>query len=344
MACKINIDTCDAGEWSRLADQFYDNSVYQTRAYQSVRAEDDGQVLKSITVTDDDRVVLMFHMRIQKVPLTGLKIGYVQSGPLMMRKDGRLDKLSEALDLLHDLCHGKMINILRLNPHIFDDDQGKRIADILGRSKIGRASHVPLYYTMRVSLVETEEQIRGRFYKRWRRDLRQAEERNIEVREGSGNDYFVILKNLYLESKARKGFQGLDAEIFIKTQELMQPHEKANVAVAYIDGKPVTAHATTHLGKVAIGLLAASNEIGLRQGSSYVIWWKVLMRAKEMGMDYYDLGGIDKERNPSVYLFKKHLGGEEIHHIGAYESCSNAVVRLLWHIAEKAYNFIKKKG
>jgi lipid II:glycine glycyltransferase (peptidoglycan interpeptide bridge formation enzyme) len=341
MACEILIDACNPAEWSQLAENFDDNNVYQTRAYQKIRAENDGQDLKSIIIKDNDDVILMCHMRIQKVPLVGLKVGYVQSGPLMMRKDGRVDKLPEALHLLGDLVSNKMAHVLRMNPNIYDDERGKRISEILGKS-IGMVSHVPPHHTMRISLNRTEEEIRSRFDRESRRLLRKAEERNIENIEGTGGQLFAKVLELYSQAKQRKGFKGVDATVFSGMQEMLPENEKAKIIICYSEGKPITVHVTTHYGNTALPIITANNEAGLKLGSSYIVWWKAFVEAKTLGMEYYDLGGIDKVANPQGYQFKKHLGGDEIFHIGSYEICKNEFMRVLWRNAERAYNLKKK--
>jgi lipid II:glycine glycyltransferase (peptidoglycan interpeptide bridge formation enzyme) len=342
MACETKIDAYSVEEWAKFAEEFYDNNVYQSWAYQKIRAEYDGQSLKQIIIQDNNDVVLMFYMRIQKIPIIGIKIGYVQSGPLMHRNDGRMDKLPEALVMVRDLCFSKkMADVLRINPNIVDDENGKKIADIFMQNNILRANHIQPYHSMRTFLFETEDKIRAKLNKESRRLIRKAEERNFETREGTGSELFQVLTDLYAQAKIRKGFKGLDEEIFIKMQDVLHEHEKAKVRIIYNDGQPVTAMATTFYGNYAVPILYANNEVGLKLGTSYLVFWKVYIEAKAMGFEYYDLGGIDKDKNPQGYLFKRHLGSEEFFHIGAFEICKNFVVQILWHGIERIYNQIK---
>jgi lipid II:glycine glycyltransferase (peptidoglycan interpeptide bridge formation enzyme) len=59
-------------------------------------------------------------------------------------------------------------------------------------------------------------------------------------------------------------------------------------------------------------------------------------------MQYYDLGGIDPDKNPKGYLFKKHMGGEESFHIGVFEAYTNPLILKILHIAENCYRFLKE--
>ncbi len=123
---------------------------------------------------------------------------------------------------------------------------------------------------------------------------------------------------------------------------MLASNDKATVLIAYYDDQPVTAHATTHLGNTAVPILTASNETGLRYRTSYLLWWKAYLMAKDLGLEYYDLGGIDPDKNLKGYLFKKRMGGEEAFHIGTFEAYTNPTILSLWHLAEKCYRFFMK--
>ncbi len=59
-------------------------------------------------------------------------------------------------------------------------------------------------------------------------------------------------------------------------------------------------------------------------------------------MKRYDLGGIDPKNNPNVYQFKSRMGGEEHFYIGAFEACTNSIVKNLWRVVETFYRCLKK--
>jgi lipid II:glycine glycyltransferase (peptidoglycan interpeptide bridge formation enzyme) len=66
------------------------------------------------------------------------------------------------------------------------------------------------------------------------------------------------------------------------------------------------------------------------------------MVAHDAGFKIYDLGGIDPENNPSVYQCKSRLGGREIFHIGAFESCRSPMVRLIWRMCESVHGLVNR--
>jgi lipid II:glycine glycyltransferase (peptidoglycan interpeptide bridge formation enzyme) len=236
------------------------------------------------------------------------------------------------------------ISVLRIAPNVANNEIGKKIEDLLESAGFKKNQRLAPYRTYIVSLEEDEQEIYARFNKDRRRIIRKAGNARIEVREGTDMESFRILENLYAEAKDRKGFKGLDSAEFAQTQQLLAQSEKAIILIAYCDGQPVTAHATTHFGVTAVPILSASTKMGLECGTPSLLFWKAYVIAKNLGMQYYDLGGIDPDENPKGYLFKKDMGGEESLHIGTFEAYTNPLMLRTFHMAEKCYRIIKKRA
>jgi lipid II:glycine glycyltransferase (peptidoglycan interpeptide bridge formation enzyme) len=343
MSVDIIVDSCDQKEWGKYADNFADYSIYQTMAYQQVRAETDRQQIKRIVIKEQNgKEILMCNVRIKTMKPIGLTIGYVQFGPLMLWKNGQSDCLSEALRCLRESCFKMNINVLRITPNVVNNETGKKISELLEAAGFRKNRRLPPYHSCFVSLKEHEEEIYSRIHRDNRRIIRKAEKMQIEVREGTGDEFFETLEQLYILAKKRKGFEGVDAAVFAKVQKMLADSEKAISLIAYYDGQPITAHATTHFGTTAVPILTANTEKGLECGTSYLLWWKAYIMAKNLGMHYYDLGGIDQNKNPKGYLFKKYIGGEEFFNIGIFEACANLSTLKVVHVAENCYRLLKR--
>ena len=339
----VYIDSIDHKEWKSNSKYFKDYSVYQMWEYQQVRAARAGQQLNRILIVGDHgSPVLMGQVRIQRIPMLGLKIGYIQSGPLIQVEPYHESSALEALILLRQSFLGSKVNVLRLKPNIENDDQGEQWVNLFSSAGFQRVTNVPPYHTMMVSLADSPEQILSGIDKESRRLIRRAAERNIDFKEGTSEEFFNILKCLYAQAKERKGFHGIDADDFAESQKLFAEEDKIKVLIAYYENEPVSAHATAHIGVTAEPIIAANTPKGFKCGSSYLIFWKAYLRAKELGMRYYTLGGIDEKLNPKGYLFKKGMGGKEVFHICSFEACINPIVEKICHLGEWAYRLIKK--
>lgn len=343
MSYQVIVNNVNRAEWEMYAREFADYSIYQTWPYQQVRADMNQQEISRVVVKDENgRVATMCQVRIKRVKLLGLKIGYVQWGPLVRAKDGTLRCSAQALRSLHEAYVGIKVNVLRVVPNVRDDEIGKQLSEMLIRGGFQYVHSMAPYRTLTLRVDDSQEEIRKRLRKSFRRDLKKAENSGIEVSEGQDEELCKILKDLYLASLKRKGFKGLDVQEFIKTQQILSSAEKMNIIVAYLDGEPIAAHLASNLGDTGVVLLAASSEKGLACGASYLIWYKGSVAAWRAGMKRYDLGGIDPDNNPTVYQFKSRMGRQEVFHIGAFDACSSSHVKIIWRICEKIYQHIKK--
>ncbi|HUV63785.1 MAG TPA: peptidoglycan bridge formation glycyltransferase FemA/FemB family protein [Sedimentisphaerales bacterium] len=340
---KVVLDDIGVEEWQRHAACFADYSIYQTWAYQKVRAEMAGQELSRVVVKDESNaVVTMGHVRIKIVKGLGLKIGYVQQGPLVQAMDGRITCSAEALKALCEAYVGAGVCILRVVPNVCDDETGQRVSQMLKSGGFEFASWVPRYRTLILRLDGSEKEVRRCLDRNFRQKLKKAEKNGIEIRESHSAEFCEILRELYRELVNRKGFKAIDPDEFTKPQLQLSPAEKMSFIIAYCDGRPVSVHLASHVGTTGVALLAATNEQGLARGASYLVWWKAIALAKKAGVKRYDLGGIDPENNPGCYQFKSHISRQESVSIGAFEAYSSLPARAVWRASMKMYNLIRR--
>jgi len=343
MSYKVYVDNFSRDDWERYAKEFADYSIYQTWPYQQVRAEMDSQQLSRIIIKDENgHVVTMGQIRIKHYKPLCLRIGYVQWGPLMRSRNGEIICSPQALKLLHKSYLGTRVNVLRVLPHIYKSEGGDYVIDIFQAAGFEHSCSFTPYHTMIFPLNTSEEEMHKRLHRKWRSELKKAEQKNIQIRESPDGEYLKILDKLYMSAQRRKKFKGLDMQVYFKTQQLLLPWQKMNVVLAYLDGEPLTADVTSYLGDTAVGLFQASSEKGLRCGASYLVWWRTLLAAKRAGMKMYDLGGVDLDRNPNVYQFKSRMGAKEAFHVGTFEACNSLRTKLIWRTSERIYNLITK--
>jgi len=337
----VELDNISEDVWNESARRFLDHTIYQTWAYQCARAKNDTQRLSQILIrTCDGEPKLMAIVRINRIPLLGLRVGYVQWGPLF---NHRLygQALSRGIwELLRDSYIPSHVDVLRVVPNQVKDETGNRIVRIISQSGFSQVEHVKPYHSIYVSVDGGEAAIRNAFHRSWRRTLKKAESTDIEVKESRDLEYFNILEEIYTTARKRKGFNGLDPRLFIQTQQDLHSSETMRIILAYSSGDPVCAHASSYLGEMGEGILAASTKRGLALNSSYLVWWKTLLAAHQAGMRVYNLGGIDPKDNPSVYQFKMRMGGKEVYHIGAFDATRSLLTKKTWRCIEKVYRII----
>lgn len=343
MSYRVQIDEFEPAQWAEYASVFSDYTIYQAWAYQDVRADIDGQKVSRAVVKDEKgNIVAMAHVRIKHVESLKLRIGYIQTGPLFFRKDGACGCSAEVLKALREAYLGPVVNVLRIAPNIIDDPENEGYVQMFEASGFQRIEKPAPYHTMILPLGCSTDELRMGLHQKWRRKLVKAEKVGVEVEERSDEEPFRILDDFYRELRERKGFKGVDPDIFVRSQGDLSDAEKLSLVVASFEGEPVTVHIASHLGDTSIALLVASNAKGYTCNSSYLAWWKVLTTANDRGMKQIDFGGIDFENNLNVSRFKAGMGGEEKSHIGVFEAYTNFVVKSIFRKADMIYTKLRR--
>lgn len=343
MGYHVLIDNFDQDLWQNCTAEFMDYSLYQTWAYQQVRGRREGQALSRFIIQEaDGNPCLIGQVRIKKAAMLGLRIGYIQWGPLCRKRTGIVGDATALFTLLKKSYIPSKVNVLRISPNIFEHESSDLVKH-LHQAGFEKLSQSKPYQTMLFPLDTDEEGIRNRFHSGWRRYLNKAEKASLDIQQGTDQSYIDVLDDLYQHLLQRKGFEGLSVDTFAQTQRLLPAPEKMNVVLARKDQQVVTAHITSHLGDTALGVLAGSSEAALQLNSTYLVWWHTLLAANRAGMKRYDLAGIDPEKNPKVFQYKQRMGAVEARHIGIFEACSNVTVKSVWRLAEKAYTCLKRK-
>lgn len=343
MSYSVEIDNIPRDVWDTTARNFRDYTIYQTWAYQYTRAMKEDQELSRIMIRDsNNNPLLMCIVRIKRIPLLGLRIGYIQWGPLIQHRNQHRCLREEVWRLLRCSYIPQHVDILRIVPNLVDDEAGREITELILKGGFEKVLHLESYHTIYVPVSDGRQAIRNSFHRSWLRGVKKAEQNDIEIREGNDLTYFDILEEIYESTKERKKFQGLDPQLFIEVQKKLQHEDKMHIVVAYSKGEPITAHASSYLGEMGEGILAGNTEEGLRLNSSYLVWWRTFVAAYQAGMKVYNLGGIDPKKNPTVCQFKRRMGGQEIYHIGTFDAVSSPSVNVLWRGIERIHRVFHK--
>ena len=340
----LRVDDFSQSDWTDWSARFADYSIYQTWAYQETRSHRDGTGLSRVAVVDqagDARLLAL--VRIRRIRGMGLKVGYVQWGPLMQASDREQGVCPEVLHLFADGLLRSKVNVLRVFPAVRDDAVGRETTDLLLQCGFRRSTCAQPYFTHLLGLDSSEEELRKGLHQSWRRQLNKSLKQEMKVCIETSVDTLDVLNQLYQDLMKRKGVRSLDTEVFTHTQKLLGPEERLVLTTAYMEGEPVSVLATSNLGDTGLMLLAASSEKGFDARASYRVWWEALLDSKTKGMKYYDLGGLDFEANPTVSLFKAGIGGEEMRSIGVFDKCANQAIRLAWKVMDRAYEYKRSR-
>jgi lipid II:glycine glycyltransferase (peptidoglycan interpeptide bridge formation enzyme) len=132
--------------------------------------------------------------------------------------------------------------------------------------------------------------------------------------------------------RKRKTFETtVDIHEFGRIQGDLAESHRLRILICEDKGEPVAGLVASAMGDTAIYLLGATSDKGLNSKGAYLLQWTLIKWLKDKGFKWYDLGGIDPERNPGVYHFKRGLSGADVSHLNPLVACnslaSSAIVR-----------------
>jgi hypothetical protein len=330
---QVEVDRAAQAEWSQMLDLFDDANFYQTWSYGAVRW---GQKnLSHLVLKRGIEVLGMAQLRIVRPTRFKFGMAYLRWGPLFERRGRPLDPelpvhMARALE---EEYIDKRKLFLRIIPNAFVGSPRAAVIQPAFREFIPEPLDTGnTYRTFVLDLAPSIDELRKNLDAKWRNHLKRSEKNGLDVIAGTGSCEYQVFCEIYNQMRRRKTFETtVDVEEFGRIQENLPERQRMRILICQNRGAPVAGLVTTAMGDSAIYLLGATNDEGLRLQGAYLLQWTMIKWLRENGIRWYDLGGIDPERNPGVYSFKRGFSGADLTQINPLVACrsvvSSAIVR-----------------
>ncbi len=325
---KAEIDACGSASWR------------QYPAYAQVAADQAGAESQYLLVSVENQKLAIANIRIKYLPVIPAGIAVIPQGPVMLSDAPNAQALTYAA-LRKYLVQEKGLT-LRVNPPVNIQGQSEDATPMVGFTAVAGSE----YQTFVMDLQPGIEALRKGLNGKWRTDLRRGEKGkdtgDISITRSTDPNDFRLFQPLLTELAEKKGFQApQDANFFADVAEKCEGNERLAVQLAWHGEDLVGGHIGAYSGHMAVYLLGATNDKGRDLRASFLLQWAAIEYALELGLSHYDLGGVDEQENPSVFRFKKRMGGV------FYKGPCILEARAAWpkgqivHLAENLYNRLK---
>ena len=335
---EAEIDVVDRAEWLSVLTQFDDATLYQTWSYGSFRWGE--RNMSHVVLRRNGDVVAAAQARIVRLPVIGAGIANLKWGPLWKRRqeEEEPEVFRTMLCALRNEYVIKRGLLLRIVPNQVCENTATMRSILMAEGFRPESCAVP-YNTLVMDLSPSLDELRLGLRKNWSQHLGQAERNDLIIREGNGDELFETIIRLYKDMLARKRFVSfLDIEEFRSMQNALDSRSKMKIMVCEAGGEAVAARVVSLINDVAIDLIAATSDRGLKTKASYFVFWRMVEWLKASGCRWYDLGGIDPESNQGVYQFKAGLVGKNGREVSfeefeqSHSILSSSVVRMGDHL------------
>lgn len=334
LSAELTVEQVDEAEALKLLLQAKSASWRQFPAYSAVAAAEAGAQSGYLLVSDRGKRLALASIRIKRIPLLPAGLAMIAQGPVMLTEEKGL--LARVHDSLAQHVSGTLGLTLQINPPVVPRGE---------RSEPGSA-FLPVpqsnYETFLIDLAPDLEMLRANLNGKWRTDLRRGEKSGVAITRSSCEEDFLAFQPLLDQLAKGKGFAvPQDARFFARVAEQAHEGERIEIHLARREGRVIGGHVGAFSGDMAVYLIGATDVEGRALRASYLLQWAVIEHARQLGMGWYDLGGVDEADNPHVFRFKKRMGGH--HYLGP----PKIEVRAAWprgqivRLAEWAYSRAK---
>lgn len=339
---QVEVDHITAPEWSEFLAHFEDANIYQTWSYGKVRWGQ--QNLSHLLLKRDDEIVAMAQLLVVQLPYFKVGMAHLRWGPLCHRKGRELEPevVQKMADALYDEYARNRGLFLRILPNAYQETLRAEV--FKSAFSLYRSEHFgpgDSYRTLVVDLSPPLDDLRKRLNQKWRNQLNRAERNDLRVVEDDGIDSFKTFIRIYDEMLARKQFAvSSDILEFERIQQDLPQGHRMRVFICEHEGLPVAGVVGTTMGNMAIYLFGATNEQGMKSKGAYLLQWRMIMWLKEIGVAFYNLGGINPQKNPGVHHFKEGLSGQDVLYVNPLVACNNIASTIFAMMV----GFVKGKG
>ncbi len=324
MPYAAEIDTIDKEQWDQFLKKFDDTTIFQTWTYGSARWGEKN--LSHAVIKEGGKVIGLAQAVLFGIPFSRKLLANVQFGPAWQRRADAagIDHLRATIRALREEYVVRRRLCLRLRPWAYDLAAEVRAAMLAEGSWRETQS---AYETYILDLKQTESELRKAMDKKWRSNLRKAEQCALRVSQETGRDGIRIFYDLSGQMQKRKQFSSGFLDMLPALCETLPQDFKPRIFVCWHDNVPAASAIVSAIGNCAFYLNGASADAGLNVRAGYFLQWMIVRWLKEQGVcRWYDLHGVLS--SPGVRRFKRGLVGAKPPAIpmSEFEACENRLL------------------
>ena len=311
--------------WDNELNNFSDSNFYQSESWAKHKLNFNWKVYRFVAYNGDNKIISMAQCLVRIYPFNCCIIS-CPGGPVgdLSKVDGVL--IRECIEVI-----GKKYIYLRIrSPR---ENSVNIINNLSLKGWRTPKNKLTTNLTLLLNLEQEEEALKKNLSKNWHRNLKRYKHDLLSITRWPNPDIDKII-SLYAQMESYKGIKKS-----YSNDELISLIQNFNEQIILfrceINGELVGIRAAIIKDKKAWDFLAATNPIGRKYYASHQLFWTLLMECKAQGVKYYDFSGVDPEKNPGVYNFKRGTGATQIEYIGELEWTNSNLFRYFANIAIK---------
>lgn len=308
----IEWDKTSVADWQRLLLRVPRSNVIQTFAYAKAVRSAKHQMTRFGVIKEAGNAVGL--VQIQEVKLLGMFHTVVlDRGPLWFEGKGSSDDWESFFKTFDKEFPRRVGRWRRIMPEMAGSDENMKLLISSGLRVVREG-----YRSIWLDLRDESEGIRKRFKGKWRNALNSAEKNGLAVATDWQMETLPWLLMQYEADKRERKFDGPSASFLHCLTHAARGTGNVIVLRAMQGERPVAAILILRHGSSATYQIGWTSEEGRKTKAHHLLLWRACLALKDVGVEWFDAGGINEEHAAGVTQFKRGLGGKEYQLVGTF--------------------------
>jgi lipid II:glycine glycyltransferase (peptidoglycan interpeptide bridge formation enzyme) len=264
----------------------------------------------------------MAQFRLKRLPFLQAGVAEANWGPLWTPAAG-VESLGEFLrHIRREYCERRGLDVRLELPADLGVDGGSQMTETLESCGFRHKPSERAYRTTVLDLSLGLDKLRANLNGKWRNCLNTAEKAGLRAECGVSTEHFDRFLKVYDQMWSQKRFgSGVRMDAIRAFQQTACASCKFLIWILQDHDVDVAAGVFSALGNTMLYFLGATSP-SARKGSNpgYLMQWLTLQKAVEMGLRYYDLGGLTDLPESGVDLYKNRMGGSRVVYPGWFQA------------------------
>ena len=190
--------------------------------------------------------------------------------------------------------------------------------------------------TLVLDLTFSPDELLAAMAQKTRYNIRLAEKKGVEI--VGGEEYLLDFLRLIKTTSERDNFHPHPDNYYRALAKLPE----IKVSAARYQGKIIAAGLFSFYKQTATYLHGASDSLNRQLMAPYLLQWRAILQARELGCKYYDFHGIDAKKWPGVTRFKVGFGGQAVDFPGAYDIIFRPLIYFVYNFFRRLWRMSRK--
>ncbi len=274
-------------EWDEFLEATPDSNHLQSSLWSQLKSKVGWRVLRLIA-RSDKTIVGGFQILHRRLPITG-SVGYIPRGPVVARDDTALCKL--ILEKLDSIARTERLTYLAIQP---PRRSAQFVPELLQHGFRPSAFELAPTATVLIDVNKSQAEMLAAMRKSRRRVIQKGLRGPITVRTGTERD-LPAFHSLLVSTGRRHRFFPQAIEHFRTIWDLFSRSNKIVLFIAECSGEPVAGELDIAFGDTLVAKRAGWSGRHASDHPVELLVWAAINWAKQQGLKYYDMEGIDSD-------------------------------------------------